>query len=153
MSERALRRELIDTCLAMNRAGINQGKSGNASARIEDGFLVTPTGIPYDALTLDDIMPMRFDGSHQGKRLPSSEWRFHRDILAARPEINAIVHTHANYATTLACLGRSIPPFHYMIAKAGGSDIHLLDHHLGGRQRLLGLGRFARMRRVAIDIV
>jgi L-fuculose-phosphate aldolase len=136
MSERALRRELIDTCLAMNRAGINQGKSGNASARIEDGFLVTPTGIPYDALTLDDIVPMRFDGSHQGKRLPSSEWRFHRDILAARPEINAIVHTHANYATTLACLGRSIPPFHYMIAKAGGSDIRLAPYAIFGSQEL-----------------
>lgn len=136
MSEKALRQELIDTCLAMNRAGINQGKSGNASVRIQDGFLVTPTGIPYDDLSLDDIVPMRLDGSHQGKRLPSSEWRFHRDILAARPEINAIVHTHANYATTLACLGRSIPPFHYMIAKAGGSDIRLAPYAIFGSQEL-----------------
>jgi L-fuculose-phosphate aldolase len=136
MSEQALRQELIDTCLAMNRAGINQGKSGNASARIDDGFLVTPTGIPYDDLAPNDIVPMRFDGSHQGKRLPSSEWRFHRDILAARPEINAIVHTHATYATTLACLGRSIPPFHYMVAKAGGSDIRLAPYAIFGSQEL-----------------
>jgi L-fuculose-phosphate aldolase len=136
MSEKTLRQELIDTCLAMNQAGINQGKSGNASARIQDGFLVTPTGIPYDALTPDDIVAMRFDGSHQGTRLPSSEWRFHRDILAARPEINAIVHTHANYATTLACLGRSIPPFHYMIAKAGGHDIRLAPYAIFGSQEL-----------------
>jgi L-fuculose-phosphate aldolase len=136
MTEAALRQQLIDTCLAMNAAGINQGKSGNASARIEDGFLVTPTGIPYNALTPDDIVSMRFDGIHQGKRLPSSEWRFHRDILAARPEINAIVHTHANYATTLACLGRSIPAFHYMVAKAGGSDIRLAPYAIFGSQEL-----------------
>lgn len=130
------RQALIATARRMNALGINQGKSGNLSRRIRGGFLVTPTGMAYDALEPADIVPMRFDGTYRGKRLPSSEWRFHRDILAARPEVNAVIHTHAMFATTLACLGRDIPPFHYMIAVAGGDTIRCAPYATFGTEEL-----------------
>ncbi|HTS93801.1 MAG TPA: class II aldolase/adducin family protein [Stellaceae bacterium] len=130
------REAIIAAACRMNALGINQGKSGNLSQRARGGFLITPTGMPYDTLKPADIVPMRFDGSYSGKRLPSSEWRFHRDILKARPEVNAIVHTHAMFATTLACLGREIPSFHYMIAVAGGDTIRCAPYATFGTEEL-----------------
>jgi len=135
-AEAQLRKAIIAAACRMNDLGINQGKSGNLSARIPRGFLVTPTGMPYDALKPADIVAMDFKGAHRGKRLPSSEWRFHRDILAARPEVNAIVHTHAVFATTLACLRREIPPFHYMVAVAGGDSIRCAPYATFGTEEL-----------------
>jgi len=132
----ALRREIIATARRMNALGINQGKSGNLSHRISGGFLVTPTGMDYDTLKPADIVAMDFDGAHRGPRLPSSEWRFHRDILAARPEANAVIHTHAMFATTLACLGREIPAFHYMVAVAGGDGIRCAPYATFGTEAL-----------------
>jgi L-fuculose-phosphate aldolase len=136
LPHRALRGEIIATARRMNALGINQGKSGNVSHRTPDGFLVTPTGMDYDALKPTDIVAMDFEGGHRGPRLPSSEWRFHRDILAARPEANAVIHTHAKFATTLACLGREIPPFHYMIAMAGGDTIRCAPYATFGTAAL-----------------
>lgn len=133
---RALREEIIRTALKMNVLGINQGKSGNVSARIDDGFLITPTGIPYENTKPEQIVPMRMDGTHEGDTLPSSEWRFHRDIYAAREDVHAIVHTHATFATTLACMDRAIPPFHYMVAAAGGMDIRCAPYATFGSQAL-----------------
>jgi len=132
----ALRKEIIATACRMNGLGINQGKSGNLSHRVPEGFLVTPTGMDYDTLKPSDIVPMGFDGSHGGARLPSSEWRFHRDILQARPEVNAVIHTHAMFATTLACLGREIPAFHYMVAVAGGDSIRCASYATFGTEQL-----------------
>ena len=138
--ERVLRAEVIATALAMNAAGINRGKSGNVSARLvrggRDGFLVTPTGMPYAALAPEDVVAMTLAGEPDGGRAPSSEWRFHRDIYASRPEANAIVHAHAPFATTLACLDRGIPPFHYMVAVAGGADIRCAPYATFGTQAL-----------------
>ena len=71
------RREIVAACLDMNRRGINQGTSGNISARVKEGFLITPSGMPYDEMKPADIVLMRPDGSHSGRRKPSSEWRFH----------------------------------------------------------------------------
>ena len=136
LDHRGLRQEIIATALRMNALGINQGKSGNLSARIADGFLVTPTGMPYEALKPADIVAMDFKGRARGRRLPSSEWRFHRDIFAARPEVNAIVHTHAMFATTLACLHREIPPFHYMVAVAGGDSVRCAPYATFGTEEL-----------------
>jgi L-fuculose-phosphate aldolase len=136
LSHRALRQEMIATACRMNALGINQGKSGNLSHRVPDGFLVTPTGMDYETLEPVDIVPMRFDGSHSGARLPSSEWRFHRDILAARPEANAVIHTHAMFATTLACLGAEIPAFHYMVAVAGGDSVRCAPYATFGTEEL-----------------
>ena len=136
----ALRAAVIDTALAMNAAGINRGKSGNVSARLRDegfdGFLITPSGLPYAETTSDDIVAMTLRGEAHGKRVPSSEWRFHRDIYANRSDAHAIVHTHAPFATSLACLHRGIPPFHYMVAVAGGNDIRCAPYATFGTQAL-----------------
>ena len=136
LPDEALRAEVIRTSLRMNALGINQGKSGNVSARNERGFLITPTGIPYEDTKPEQIVAMQMDGAHEGVFLPSSEWRFHRDIYAARVDLNAIVHTHSAYATTLACLDRDIPPFHYMVAIAGGKNIRCARYATFGTQEL-----------------
>ncbi|MBN35183.1 MAG: class II aldolase [Rhodospirillaceae bacterium] len=132
----ALRRDLIVTARSMNGLGINQGTSGNVSARAGKGFLITPSALPYDKTTPDDIVAVALDGTAKGRRRPSSEWRIHRDIYAARPEAGAIVHTHATFATTLACLGKPIPRFHYMVAMAGGDDIRCAPYATFGTQEL-----------------
>lgn len=133
---RALRARVIATARRMNALGINRGKSGNVSARIDSGFLVTPSALPYDETTPDDIVMVDRDGRSAGRRRPSSEWRFHRDIYAVRAEVEAIVHTHSPFATTLACLDRGIPAFHYMIAVAGGTDIRCAPYATFGTQAL-----------------
>lgn len=139
-AERALRQEVIDTCLRMNALGINQGTSGNASVRVsedpDDGFLITPSSIPYEEIRPEDIVAMRLDGRHSDNRRPSSEWRFHLDIMRERPDCGAIVHTHGMFATTLACLRLEIPALHYMIAQAGGPTIRVSDYATFGTQEL-----------------
>ena len=132
----ALRTAIIATALEMNAAGINRGKSGNVSARIDGGFLITPSGLPYADTTPDDIVAMDETGTASVARKPSSEWRFHRDIYRTRAEAAAIVHTHSPFATSLACLGRGIPAFHYMIAMAGGNDIRCSPYATFGTQEL-----------------
>lgn len=127
---------IIADCRRMNALGINQGKAGNISARWGDGFLITPSGMDYDVLTPDDIVWVGFDGTVEGRWQPSSEWRIHADILAARPEINAVVHTHGAYCTTLACMGLGIPAFHYMVAMAGGTDIRCAPYATFATQEL-----------------
>ena len=121
----------------MNALGINQGMSGNISVRVPDGLLLTPSGMAYETMTPDDIVFMAADGSvPPDQRKPSSEWRFHCDILKARADIDAVVHTHANFATSLACLGRDIPAFHYMVAVAGGDSIRCAPYATFGTQAL-----------------
>lgn len=136
MKYQALRREIVAACQDMNRRGINQGTSGNISARVAEGFLITPSGVAYDEMKPGDIVVMRPDASHVGKLKPSSEWRFHRDIMATRPEVGAIVHTHSMFATTLSCLGLEIPAVHYMIAAAGGPNIRCVPYITYGTQEL-----------------
>lgn len=133
---RAKRQSIIDACLQMNRLGINQGTSGNISLRHEDGMLITPTSTPYEAMQPEDIVFMKLDGAFDAKQRPSSEWRFHRDILKARPEVNAVVHAHPPYATILAIMGLSIPPIHYMIACAGGDTIRCSPYATFGTEEL-----------------
>jgi L-fuculose-phosphate aldolase len=136
-----LRRAVIRTAQAMNDAGINVNKAGNVSARCvrgrSAGLLITPTGIGYDRLQPSDVvfLPLA-DGRAVGRRAPSSEWRFHLDIYRRRPELAAVVHTHSPSATALACHGRGIPPFHYMVAAAGGSDIRCAPYATYGTQAL-----------------
>ena len=132
----ALRRAVVAAARSMNALGINQGGSGNVSARAGRGFLITPTALPYDATTPQDIVAVALDGSHRGTRRPSSEWRFHRDIYRARPDAGAVVHTHAVHATALACLRKPIPRFHYMVAMAGGDDIRCAPYATYGTQEL-----------------
>ena len=133
------RNELIDTVRAMNSLGINQGSSGNASIRVDSGYLITPSGVAYEDMREKDIVKMSFDGSFESfedRRKPSSEWRFHQDLLAARSDFGAILHTHGKAVMTLACHRREIPPFHYMIALAGGHTIRCADYETFGTQAL-----------------
>ena len=132
----SLSQQLIDTCLAMNAEGINQGSAGNISLRFEDGFLITPSGLAYDRLQPADIVLVALDGSSVDRLQASSEWRMHRDIYLKRPEAGAVLHAHPTFATALSCLRLEIPAFHYMIAVAGGSDIRCADYALFGTQQL-----------------
>ncbi len=131
-----LREQLIATARAMQPVGLNRGTSGNVSVRSGEGFYITPTGLPYEALTTNDIPLMALDGSHHGTRTPSSEWRFHRDLYASRPEVGAVLHAHSPFAVSLACLRRAIPPFHYMIARFGGDTIRCADYAIFGSPEL-----------------
>ena len=137
---RELRDAIIATARAMNASGINVNKSGNVSARCRrgerDGFLLTPTGVPYASLEADDIALVDKEGRATGRASPSSEWRFHAAIYASRPELRAVVHTHSAHATALACQGLGIPAFHYMVAVAGGHDIRCSDYATFGTQAL-----------------
>ena len=132
----ALRQTIIDTCLKMSELGINHGTSGNVSARIPEGLLITPSGMAYDSIRPADIVLIDHEGSYEGRRVPSTEWRFHYDIMRHRPDINAIVHNHALHCTTLACLRMEIPAFHYMIAVAGGNSVRVADYARFGTQEL-----------------
>jgi L-fuculose-phosphate aldolase len=134
--DREKRQSIIDACLRMNASGINQGTSGNISLRHGDGMLITPTSTPYEAMKPEHIVYMHLDGNHDPGQRPSSEWRFHRDILKARPEVNAIVHAHPPYSTMLAIMGMEIPPVHYMVAVAGGDTIRCAPYATFGTQEL-----------------
>ena len=136
-TEQNLRKAIIAACIKMNEIGINQGTSGNVSCRWKNGMLITPSGMPYDQLLNKDIIYVKFkDHSAEGPHKPSSEWRFHRDILANRKDINAIVHTHSNYATAMAIQRLDIPAIHYMVAAAGGMNISCADYATFGTQEL-----------------
>ncbi len=135
--ELALRRDMVATCRKMNSTGINQGTAGNLSVRLDDEtFLITPSSLPYDIMQPDDIMKMGFDGTYEGKHRPSSEWRFHRDILRHREDINVVLHCHSMYATTLAVHHKTIPSFHYMTGVAGGTTIRCARYATFGTQAL-----------------
>ncbi len=135
-NDRAKRQSIIDACLRMNQLGINQGTSGNISLRHGDGMLITPTSTPYEAMQPEQIVFMNWDGSFDADQRPSSEWRFHLDILKARAEVNAVVHAHPPYATILAIMELEIPPVHYMIACAGGDTIRCAPYATFGTQEL-----------------
>ncbi len=137
MGDRALQRAVIEGCRALVASGLTHGTSGNVSARRDpDCFFVSPTGMAYERLEPEDIPAVALDGRWFGRRQPSSEWRFHRDIYRARAEAGAIVHAHAPHATALACTGRGIPAFHYMVARAGGADIRCAPYRTFGTQAL-----------------
>lgn len=128
---------IVAACRELTRRGLTHGTSGNVSLRRGTSeFFISPTGMSYDALQPEDIPLMDLDGGWYGCRRPSSEWRFHRDIFRFRSDVAAIVHTHSRYATALACNGRGIPAFHYMVAVAGGADIRCAPYRTFGTQAL-----------------
>lgn len=137
----SLPRAVVETARAMNAAGINSGASGNVSARRADGegIHVTPSSVAYEAMRPSDVVSVDWDGAwrvERAGRRPSSEWRFHLDILKARPEFGAVVHAHPVNATALAVHGRGIGPFHYMVALAGGRDIRCAGYATFGTAEL-----------------
>ena len=132
----AAREDIIAVAQALDDAGLVPNKSGNVSCRSAGGFLITPAGVPYADLVPAGIVELPVHGAPgpAGPR-PSSEWRMHAAIYAARPDVAAVVHTHSPRATALACAGRGIPPFHYMIALAGG-DIRCVPYATFGTAEL-----------------
>lgn len=128
--------QLLSAARGMTAARLNVGTAGNASVRTPDGFLVTPTGMAAELCGPGDLVAMTLDGQATGRCAPSSEWRFHRDIYVARPEAGAVLHAHAPFATALACQGRDIPPFHYMIARFGGGTVRCAAYATFGTQAL-----------------
>ncbi|HKB55107.1 MAG TPA: class II aldolase/adducin family protein [Ramlibacter sp.] len=134
--ETKLRHALVEASLELVARGFNRGTSGNIGVRCGARLLVTPSGVPARRLTPDSMVLVAPDGQVVGAGRPSSEWRFHHDILAARPDVHAVVHVHSPFATTLACLGLEVPPFHYMIAVAGGTTIRCAPYALFGTQDL-----------------
>jgi L-fuculose-phosphate aldolase len=135
MNHPDLRRQMVETCRKMNASGINQGTAGNLSVRVPEGFLITPSSMPYDIMEPGDLVEMAFDGTYVGRR-PSSEWRFHRDILKNRADIDVVLHCHSVYATTLAVHHKVIPAFHYMVGIAGGTTIRCAKYATYGTQAL-----------------
>ena len=135
--DQTLREAVISACRELTRLRLTHATSGNVSVRRDArGFFVSPTGTSYEALEADDIPLVDLEGRWFGRRLPSSEWRFHRDIYQYRDDVGAIVHTHSLNATALACTGRGIPAFHYMVAVAGGADIRCAPYFTFGTQDL-----------------
>lgn len=136
MRDAHLRRALIEGSERLDALGMNRNATGNMSVRYDDGFLITPSGLPSRAMTTADIVYMDLDGTATGRCQPSSEWRLHRDVLARRPDIGAVVHTHASFCTTLAVLKRDIPAFHYMVAVTGGTSVRCAPYATFGSQAL-----------------
>ncbi len=127
----------------MNQSGINQGTSGNISARVKNGILITPSSIPYNVMSERDLLKIDFDGNllpsqlrRKHNRIPSSEWRLHTDILSSRHEVNAVVHCHSINATAIACLEKNIPSIHYMVGMAGGENIRCAPYATFGTSEL-----------------
>ena len=132
----SLRQELIAAARRLVSSGLTRNTSGNISHRVPGGFLVTPTGMPYETLEPEDIVFVDDAGAAHGRRLPSSEWRMHYDLFAARAEVSVVLHAHAPFCTSIACLGRGIPAFHYMIAMFGGADIRCAGYATFGTEEL-----------------
>jgi L-fuculose-phosphate aldolase len=133
---KAEREQLLGIMQRLLQSGLNRGTSGNASVRVNNGLLLSPTGMDVEDMIASDMVFMNEEGEFEGERKPTSEWQFHLDILNARPEIGAVIHTHSMFATTLACLRKDVPPFHYMIAISGGNTIRCAPYALFGSESL-----------------
>jgi len=132
-----LRDQLVSTAKQMSALGLTPGMSGNVSVRTSGGFLVTPSGMPYPELTPDDTVEIKLDGTvRPGQKTPSTEWRLHRDILGARQDVQAIVHTHSMFCTTVSMLRRPIPAVHYMVVLSGGDEIPCAEYATFGSEQL-----------------
>lgn len=132
MDEATLRSAMLTVLRQLDARGLNRGSTGNLSHRLGAGLLITPTGLGADEIAPEDLVWLGFDGTRRGRLEPSSEWHFHLALYRARPELNAIAHTHATHATALACLRRELPAFHYMVAVAGGATVRCAPYRLFG---------------------
>jgi L-fuculose-phosphate aldolase len=135
-TEPTLRTHLLHISQRMSALALNRGTSGNASVRCGEHLLITPSALPVSEMTPASMVRLDLTGTVLQGGKPSSEWRFHCDILKTRPGINAVLHTHSIFATTLACLRREVPAIHYMIAMAGGDSIRCAPYSLFGEAQL-----------------
>lgn len=151
-AEKKLRLEIVERCREMNSSGLNQGTSGNISARYEGRMLISPSATPYDAMTPEMIASIRLDdesGAYEGPLKPSSEWRFHHKLLREREDAAAVVHAHPTYCTTLAIARKEIPSCHYMIAAFGGNSVRCAGYATFGTAKLSELAMQAMKDRTA----
>jgi L-fuculose-phosphate aldolase len=137
------RNKIIEYSLKLNSTNLSPLRSGNISIRTneddKEGYLITPSGKKYETLKPEDIVFMGLNdeaNKNESANKPSSEWRFHRDIYLNKKEANAIVHAHSPHATAVSAYGKTIPPFHYMIALAGGEDIKCAEYATFGTEEL-----------------
>lgn len=132
-----LAKQIIEACLKMREDGVNQGTAGNISVRYKDGMLITPSGMPYDIMTPNDIVFVNSKGEAEKDKIPSSEWRFHLSILKDNPNFNAVIHNHAVYSSMVSILNIDyIPAIHYMVGVAGGNKIPCAKYATYGTQEL-----------------
>lgn len=136
MDRSLLSKKIIFTCLEMTRLGLNQGTAGNVSVRYKDGMLITPTGMPYELLTENNIVYVDKHGKHEEGKFPSSEWHFHLAVYEARPDVDAVVHNHSINCAVVSILEKPIPPFHYMIAVGGADHIPCVPYATFGTHEL-----------------
>ena len=132
----SLAEKIISTCREMNASGLNQGTSGNVSARYTGGMLITPSGIAYSKMTPDMIVFVDDKGKPEAGKIPSSEWLIHLACYKARPELNAVIHTHAVNSTAVAIHNHSIPAIHYMVAVSGTDHIPCIPYYTFGSPEL-----------------
>jgi L-fuculose-phosphate aldolase len=150
-AENALRAEIVARCREMNVLGINQGASGNISARFGGRMLISPSAVPYDEMepamiaSVDIASGTDWDGPLK----PSTEWPFHLALLRARPDAEAILHAHSTHCTALAIVRREIPACHYMIAAFGGANVRCSGYAPFGTQELADLALEAMQDRTA----
>lgn len=135
--ETKLRAQIVEVMAAMDARGLNRGTSGNVSARLGEGILVTPTGVPPSMLQPEHIVKLAADGSYDPAGMkPSSEWQMHLQLLQMRQDVHAVVHCHSRFATTLACANRPIPALHYMVAVSGGPSVPVAPYATFGSPEL-----------------
>jgi len=135
--ETRLRTRIVEVMQAMEAKGLNRGTSGNVSARLGEGMLVTPSGVPPERLTPEAMVFIGGDDSiAEGQMRPSSEWRMHMQILRRRPDVNGVVHCHSRHATILACAGRPLPAIHYMVGVSGGASVPVAPYATFGSTEL-----------------
>ena len=139
MTEQQLRTDLLEASRRLVELGLNRGTAGNGSVRCGENILITPSALPVAEMSEQDMVLLDTGGKVLKGGKPSSEWRFHRDILQARPEVGAVLHMHSTYATTIACLRRNVPAVHYHIAIAGGDTIRCTPYSIFGEQNLSDL--------------
>lgn len=132
----ALREAAVAAVRKLDALGMNRGSTGNLSLRVGEGMLITPTGMGADDLRPQDLVWLGWDGTLRGDWQPSSEWHFHQAIYRARPDLQAVLHTHSTHAAALACLRRELPAFHYMVAVAGGDSVPCVPYELFGTEAL-----------------
>jgi len=138
-SEQQLREEIVACVRELDASGLNRGSSGNVSARLGEAVLITPSGVPGRRLEPGMLALMPLDGEYgswTGPKKPSSEWRFHLDLMRARDDFNAVVHTHSPFATILSIARKPIPAVHYMMAAFGGREIRCADYATYGTAEL-----------------
>lgn len=131
-----LKQHVLTILCALVAQGLNRAAAGNVSVRCRDGFIISPTGMKCEDCTADDMVKVAMDGASNDTRKPSSEWRFHRDIYRRFRDAGAVIHAHSPFATSLACLDKGVPAFHYMIARFGGGDVRCARYATFGTQEL-----------------